>query len=269
MKILNINNKIKMLIFILGIMVVCMFSSVDAKADDTMNVSVDIVWKDSNNIHNTRPENIEMWLVVDGDKAYTSGTLNVYQTSFIFEDVSVGDGENEYNYDIEVVGVSENVYSRDVVKYGKNKFVVVYTLNTSIGENGEVIIPANDGSEYAESATKKQSEVVVEEHDYLGQNSQEETVVNDDTTNLDDTPKTGDEFQYPLYIGIAIGAFVVMIILGIYIFRNKKKVFNDVEEFKYVVNGDDSKSGITLTKNEDIDENDKNSVNVKNSEEDN
>lgn len=266
-------KKSNIVIMLLSIVFILSIKPIDAYADENiMNVSVDIVWKDSNNIHNTRPDGIEMWLTVDNDKAYGSGTINVYDTSFIFEDVSKGDGSENYNYDLEVVGVSSNVYDCDIVKYGDNKFVVIYTLKVKKGENGEIIIPVQGDEEYAYNDERQKSEITAEDNNYLGQSNQErntEDVMTDDSNNantLDDTPKTSDEFNYGLYLSAATVAFVAMVGIGIYCLIRKKKVINDVEEFKYVVNGDESEGGVTLTKNEDKGEEDKDLVRYNNSD---
>lgn len=266
-------KKSNIVIMLLSIVFILSIKPIDAYADEnTMNVSVDIVWKDSNNIHNTRPDGIEMWLTVDNDKAYGSGTINVYDTSFVFEDVSKGDESEDYNYDLEVVGVSANVYDCDIVKYGVNKFVVVYTLKVKNGDNGEIIIPVPGDEAYPEDGDRRQPEIIAEDNNYLSQNNQNRTSDeimtenSDGVDTLDDTPKTSDEFNYGLYLGIAIVAFVAMVGIGSYCLIRKKKVINDVEEFKYVVNGDEGDSGVTLTKNEDKGEEDKDSVRYNNSD---
>lgn len=261
------NKKMCIFALLLGFIMIFLINPGIALADEgTTNISVDIVWKDNNNVHNTRPDFISMWLKVDGDNAYTSGSLDMNKTSFVFEDVSKGDGEREYNYELEVVGVSERLYTENIVKYGKDKFVVVYSLNTSVGENGEIIIPSNDFNEYADKNV--QSENVIVDNNYLGQNTQEDSIV-DESARLDDSPKTGDEFQYSLYICVAVIAFIVMIVLGIYILKSKKKAVMDVEEFNYVVDSNDNSKGITLTKDEDgaYSDSDTNSIRLTNDEE--
>ena len=243
-------RKSNIIVVLLSIIFILSMNPIYAYADEnTMDIYVDIVWKDSNNIHDTRPDGIEMKLKVDNDKVYGSGTINVYDTSFIFEDVSKGDDTGEYNYDLEVLGVSSNVYDCDIVKYGDNRFVVVYTLKVKNGNNGEIIM--NDNNYLSQGDQNRTSDDVVE-NDFNG------------TEELDDTPKTSDEFNYGLYLTVAIVAFVAMISIGIYCLIRKKEIINDVEEFKYVVNGDETSGGVTLTKDEDGIATDKGSVSYTN-----
>lgn len=265
-------RKSNIVIMLLSIIFILSMNPIDAYADEnTMNIIVDIVWKDSNNIHNTRPDGIEMWLKVDNDKAYSSGTINVYDTSFVFEDVSKGDESEVYNYDLEVVGVSDNVYDCDIVKYGDNKFIVVYTLKVTQGDNGEIIIPVPGDSGYADDGDTREPEIISDDSSYLAQSGQERTtddnLINDtdSSVSLDDTPKTSDEFNYGLYLSLALVAFVAMVGIGAYCLFRKKEVINDVEEFTYVVNGDEKNTGgVTLTKDEDGLDSSKDSVSYRN-----
>ena len=264
-------RKSNIIVVLLSIIFILSMNPIYAYADEnTMDIYVDIVWKDSNNIHDTRPDGIEMKLKVDNDKVYGSGTINVYDTSFIFEDVSKGDDTGEYNYDLEVLGVSSNVYDCDIVKYGDNRFVVVYTLKVKNGNNGEIIIPVADDDNYTDNGDMRQPEIIMNDNNYLSQGDQNRTsddVVENDfngTEELDDTPKTSDEFNYGLYLTVAIVAFVAMIGIGIYCLIRKKEIINDVEEFKYVVNGDETSGGVTLTRDEDGTATDKGSVSYTN-----
>ena len=66
------NKKMCIFALLLGFIMIFLINPGIALADEgTTNISVDIVWKDNNNVHNTRPDFISMWLKVDGDNAYT------------------------------------------------------------------------------------------------------------------------------------------------------------------------------------------------------